>query len=258
MEDFTQLTSLAALLDQARENLSAADLPKMLMSDPGYLDYLSAYTCVLRDGVPGLLERDEDGERRLESFDIGENLLLSHSDAGMSVRHRWFSVLTATLELMGWDGNEGLRWTKPSTSFYNLLTDSYAIADSGDACPPHKLLSDVCRQLRQVTGDRHFQAIALLSQLLVTNPNDDAVDSQCETLGQYHDEFQIWGDDVGNPNPWFVERPQFIWGAVLESKSELRKWLCLVELHFPSSSALARSTRERLLIDAGSWRRRRR
>ena len=107
MDDFTQVGALRALIDRARSRLSPGDLPGLVMGDPGSGGYVAAYERVLRGGVPALVAGDDHG-RLLSSFDITENLLLSHAEAGRSVTHRWFSVLTAGIELLGWDGDAPL------------------------------------------------------------------------------------------------------------------------------------------------------
>jgi hypothetical protein len=251
VSDFAQLASLEAVIDRARRCLSRADLPYLVMSDPGSGGYIEAYGEVLSRGVPALLEEHE-GLRRLRGFDITENLLLAHSDASRSRRHRWFSILAAGIELLGWDGWED---PSPTSSLRHLLTDSFALRDDHDARAPLELLPALCRELQQACGDRHERVAALLSELLVGGMSAVEMEAKCQELSQCHEEFQPWGDDEGNPNPWYVERPAFLWGAMVQRRAELRGWLALVKAHFPSSPALARETRERLLRESEQWRR---
>jgi hypothetical protein len=110
------------------------------------------------------------------------------------------------------------------------------------------------RELQRACEDRHERVAALLSELLVGGMSAAQVEAKCQELSQCHEEFQPWGDDEGNRNPWHVEPPQFIWGAMVHRRAELRGWLALAQAHFPSSPELARETRERLLADGAQWR----
>jgi hypothetical protein len=251
VNDFSQLPSLQALIDRARACLSAEDLPHLVMNDPGAARYVAAFERVLAAGVPALLE-DHEGRRRLESFDIIENLRLSHSDASRSPRHRWFSILTAGIELLGWDGWEG---PSPKSSLHNLLTDTFALHAADDPRAPLDLLPRLCQELQQACENRHESAIALLSELLVATLSDAEVEAKCRELNQLHDEFQRFCDAEGTPNPWYAERPEFMWGAMMSRRAELRSWLELVQTHFPASTQTGLETRERLLRDGNEWRR---
>jgi hypothetical protein len=121
----------------------------------------------------------------------------------------------------------------------------------------------MCKELQRACDNRHVHALALLCELLVARPSEAEVEAKCAELEQCHDDFQAPCDDDGAPNPWFAERPEFVWGAVLSSRfgrsrrppKELSSWLELVRAHFPSSPALARETAERLLREGEAWRR---
>lgn len=249
MEDFTQLDTLRALLDRARGQLSADDLPGLVMSDPGSGAYVAAYRRVLSGGVPALVSRHEQGPL-MRSFDITENLLLSHTDAGRSPTHRWFSVLTAGIELLGWDGFEGPGWTRPSGSIRHLLVDSYALGEAGDRGAPLDLLPALCRELRAASQQRHQHVAMLLAEILVAAHGSTDVEQACRELARYHEESQIWCDDEGEPNRWFTSNPAFVWGVMELSRRELRTWLELVETHFPREPELVNDTRQRLLAAA--------
>lgn len=224
------------------------------MSDPGHPQYVAAFERVLAGGVPALLGAYE-GRQLYESFDITENLLLSHNDAGRSPRNRWFSILTAGIELLGWDGWEGLRGMSPAKSLGNLLADSFALHADGDARAPLDLLPLVCREMQGACKNRHEYVVALLSELLVSALSAEDVEAKCRELNECHEEFQLWGDEHGEPNPWVAGRPEFIWGVMASRRAELRGWLELVEAHFPSSPQLAQEARERLLLEGREWRR---
>lgn len=262
MDDFTQLAAVGAMLDRARGCLSRKDLPALVMSDPGSADYVAAYERVLTRGVPALLEV-HGGLRLLESFDITENLLLSHTDAGRSPLHRWFSVLTACIELLAWNGLSGLRDTPLSQTLCNLLTDCFALHAAKDSRAPLDLLPLVCKELQSASGNRHVYVLALLCELLVARLSETETEAKCRELKQCHDDSQVPYDEDGVQNPWFVERPEFVWGAALKCsfspssrpRKELFTWLELVRAHFPSSPDLARETSERLLRDGEEWRR---
>lgn len=260
MDDFTQLAAVGALLDRARGAITRDDLPHLVMSDPGTGGYLAAYGRVLAGGVPALLEV-RDGVRRIDSFDITENLLLSHEDAERSPRHRWFSVLTACIELLAFDGLSGPRDRPLSQTLGGLLADCFALHAARDRRAPLDLLPRVCGELRGATSNRHVHALAVLAELLVARPGEAEVDAMCRELSRCHDEFQPVCDEDGAPNPWSVERPEFVWGATLgrafgrsrRAPKELARWLELVRAHFPVATELARATRERLLREGEAW-----
>ncbi len=254
MDDFTQLDALRALLDRARDHLTTNDLPGLVMSDPGSSDYVAAYRRVLTGGVPALLAGDEHAPL-VRSFDITENLLLSHHDAGRSSTHRWFSVLTATIELLGWDGFEGLRWTKPSASIRHLLVDAYALHETGDRDAPLDLLPPLCHELRRSSQQRHQHVALLLAELLVAAHGSTDVEQGCRELARYHEESQIYCDERGEPNAWFCSSSTFVWGVMDLSRKELRTWLELVETYFPREPELASDTGARLLAAGKSHRR---
>jgi hypothetical protein len=260
MDDCTRLAAVGAVLDRARGCIAREDLPELVMSDPGTAGYVAAYGRVLAGGVPALLAV-HDGVRRLDSFDITENLLLSHAEAGRSPRHRWFSVLTACIELLAFDGLSGPRDTPLSRTLCDLLTDSFALHAARDPRAPVDLLPRVCSELQRATGNRHVYALAVLSELLVARLSEAEVEAKCHELSRCHDEFKAPCDEAGVHNPWFAERPEFIWGAALRGSfgasrrppKELTRWLELVRAHFPSSPELARTTAERLLRDGEEW-----
>ncbi|MCP3139441.1 hypothetical protein [Pyxidicoccus xibeiensis] len=257
MDDFTKLASLGALLERARTCLSSEDLPQLVMSDPGHPGYVAAYERVLAGGAPELLR---DGGLLLNSFEITENLLLSHSEASTSPRHRWFSILTACIELLSWNGWEASRGTPASQALCNLTTDSFALLDAGDARAPLELLPSTCRELQQASENRHLRATALLCELLVGDLTDADIETRCRELNRHHDAFQaqcVESEDTNEwiPNVWLARRPEFIWGAAVSQRQELRMWLELVKAHFPWSPGLALKTRERLLEDGEAWER---
>lgn len=260
MDDFTRLATVHRLLDRARSCIAVEDLPGLVMSDPGSGDYVAAYERVLAGGVPALLEV-HDGVRLFQSFDITENLLLSHSDASHSVCHRWFSVLTAGIEILAWNGLSGLRDRPLSQSLFHLMTDSFALRAAEDPRAPLDLLPAVFEELGRASPDRHLHAFALLCELLVAGLGEAEVAEKCQALTRFHDEFQEWYAADGSENAWFVERSEFIWGALLNHPAggfrprELRGWLELVKAHFPTSPELARTTAERLLREGEELRR---
>ncbi len=262
MDDLSQLAAVAAVLDRARGCITSADLPHLVMNDPGSAGYVAAYERVLTGGVPALLEA-HDGLPLFEGFDITENLLLSHSDASRSPSHRWFSILTACIELLAENRPSGLRDAPLSQTLCNLLVDSFALHAAKDSRAPLDLLPRLCNELQRASEDRHVYVLALLCELLVASLNEAEVEAKCRALDQCHDEFQIPYDEDGVQNPWFVARPEFVWGAALNcpfSRSrrppkELSVWLELVKAHFPSSPELARKTAERLLREGEGWQR---
>lgn len=256
MDDFTQLASVEAVLDRARKCLSHEELPNLVMNDPGHAGYVAAYELVLAGGAVELLG-DYDGTRLLDSFDITDNLGHYHFDASPSPSHRWFSVLTACIELLRWDEMNGI---PASESLYRLMADSFALHATGDARAPLDLLPQLFRELQQACGNRHLYVAALLCELLVADLSDADVEAECRELHRCHENFQqayVEGEEENEwlPNQWYAKRPEFIWGAVLTYRREQRMWLELVKTHFPSSPKLAHETRERLLLDGETWTR---
>lgn len=83
IESFANVLAVRTLLDRARLSLTHADLPKLVMGDPGTPGYIAAYKRVLDGGADELLR---DGGALLRSFDITENLGISHADVRRSAR----------------------------------------------------------------------------------------------------------------------------------------------------------------------------
>ena len=260
MLDFTQLDSVHVVLDRARRRIRPTDLTRLVMNDPGGGAYVAAFTRVLEDGASALFV-DHEGLPLLRSFDITENLLLSHSHSARSDVHRWFSILCASIELLGWTDYEGLRGAHLSQSFRHLLVDAYALDDAGRRDAPIDLLPAVFREFQQ-TDNRHHYALALLCELLVPGVGAAEVETRCRQLHELHEEFQVWGDDAGEPNLWFVERTEFLFGALVRGgyesaprASDLATWAELVQKHFPKKSALAQETAAKLVDAAKGWKR---
>lgn len=255
MGDYTLLPAVGALIDRARSCLAKEDLRYLVMSDPGSPAYVAAYARVLAGGVPALLGK-EDGRPLYASFEITECLLLSHTHAGQDAQHRWFSILTAGIELLGWDGHWELRGMSPAKSLRNLLTDSYALRESGDARAPLDVLPALCRELQAAGENRHEHVAALLSELLVGALDEAAIEAKCRELLRRHEEFQEWGDAEGEENRWRARRPELLWGVMVESRAELSSWIALVDAYFPSSPPVAAEVRERLLREGSEWKKR--
>ncbi len=221
------------------------------MSDPGYGEYLEAYTEVLARGVPALLEDVRGEGQRMRSFAITENLLLSHTDAGESIVHRWFSVLTACIELLGADVTRDIAL---STTLSTLLVDSFALASSSERDAPRDLLPAIARELFASRQRPHERTLVRLTELLIATLSDADVEDRCRTLHADHDQFQEYYDEQGELSWSYAARPEFVLGAVV-TRRQLRTWLDLIEHHFPTSPALAKETRDRLLREGKEWRR---
>ena len=249
--------ALAALLDRARGQLTAADLPALGMGDPGTADYVAAYARVLTDGLPALLEPDAGGRRLLHHFDIRENLLLSHTDAARSGRHRWFSILTGCIELLDWHDPDHHRAAPAARMLGQVLTDSFALEAAGDPDAPVDLLPALTAALQE-TEHQHRHALAVLAALLVGPRRGAAPEAACAELHRCHDAFPEWVDADGGNNPWVARSEAFVWGAVLDHRADLARWLELVHAHCPSAPGIAAVTRARLLEEGARWRPRRR
>jgi len=240
-----------ALLDRARANVTVADLPRLLMSDPGYGEYLASYTEVLARGADALFE-DVPGEGiRVRSFAITENLLLSHTDAAQSIVHRWFSVLTACVELLGAAVTRDIAL---SGTLGNLLRDTFALAEANEPHAPVDLLPALARELHTSRENPHERTLVTLMELLTAKLSDAEIEARCRTLGADHEQFQEYYDEKGEPSWHYAARPEFVLGAVV-TRRELRAWLTLLEEHFPQSPALAAETCDRLLREGREWRR---
>jgi hypothetical protein len=235
--------STEALLDRARMHIAAAALPGLVMNDPGTAGYVAAYTRVLQDGVEALFEDADDGLPLLGTFDITENLYSSHAAAHESSTHRWFSVLTAAIALLG---ASDYRYAPFSETLATLLRDSFALQAAEQAGAPVDLLPSLCRELRESSYDPRERALALVGELLTARMTDVEAEAACHELHALHDSFQTWFRDDGEVNAFYAERPEFIWGAAA-SRSELPAWLDLVEGRFPSSPRIAGETRQKLL-----------
>jgi hypothetical protein len=249
MTEVSPLASVKALFDRARGHIPRAELPHLVMNDPGHAGYVTAYERVLARGVSALVEDAGGGLPLMGSFDITENLLLSHATAGESVTHRWFSVLTAFIELLG---ASTYCYAPLSRTLAALLVDSFALDAGGVHRAPVDLLPLVCRELRERSWNVHDRALALVGELLTTTLTDEETKAMCLELHARHDEFQQWYQEDGERNWWYAERPEFIWGAVAK-RADLPTWLELVDRHFPSSPELAERTRERLLREGNAW-----
>ncbi len=250
--------SVAALFDRARARIPPSTLPLLVMCDPGHPAYVEAYERVLAIGVPALFETVDHDLPRLASFDVTENLLLSHEEAGRSDHHRWFSVLTACIELLGASVYRDVPF---STTLATLLVDTFALEDAAVAGAPIDLLPTVCRAWQELASVPHEATLALVGELLTASLGDAEVDAKCEELVRRHEAAQTWGTPEGEPNPGYAAEPYFVWGAVIR-RHELAKWLELTKRHFPSRTPRAAETRERLLRAGEDWllapRRRRR
>lgn len=219
------------------------------MHDPGTGGYVAVYRRVLAEGVPALLEQTADGLPLIGSFDITENLGLAHADASESVCNRWFSVLTACIELLG---ASAYRYAPFSRSLATLLVDTFALTDAHIAGAPLDLLPRVCREWKASASSPHERSLALLGELFTAPLTDAETDSICQELCTHHDEAQEWYAEDGGENPFYAARPEFVWGAAV-SRSELSMWVELTRRHFPLRTELAKEICQRLLCDGDGW-----
>lgn len=131
-----------ALLDRARSKVPIDALPELVMSDPGFWDYIAVYTAIIQDRAI-LDTSNENGFPFLNSFDVTECLLLSHNQAHQSEIHRWFSILTSCLELLGAGETPDI---SPSTSLSRLDRDIKAVGSADD-------LAALRTVVKEVSGD---------------------------------------------------------------------------------------------------------
>lgn len=218
----------------------------MVMSDPGSAEYIAAYEEVLLRGVPALFEVGADGVPLLQSFDITENLLLSHADAGNSLAHRWFSVMTTCIELFG---ARRYRFVFPTT-LATLILDTFALQDAHAADAPLDLLPPIFRELNATREHLHERSLALLGELFTANLSDAETDTLCRELAARHDISLEYADNaslsLSDTALW-----QFWEGALgRSSRRERETWRDLTTRLFPSRTQLATATRDRLLLDA--------
>ena len=248
MNTDTPLAAVRVVFDRARKHISWKELSRLTMNDSGHDSYVAAYGRILDGGMLALFEDTGDGSPLIGSFEITENLLLSHATAGESVTNRWFSVLTACIELLG---ASKYRHVPFSSTLSALLVDSLALKNAGVGESPSDILPSVCRELQQTRSNRHERVLALVAEVLTASLPDAEAEVKCGELHTCHEAFQQWYTEDGERNYYYAERPEFIWGSVVD-RSCLPTWLALTEKHFPSSPALVKATRERLLREGNA------
>lgn len=237
--------SLSELFDRARSHVTAEDLPPLLMNDPGHAEYVNAYTRVLKQGLTALLEDTGRGVPLLASFAITENLVLSHARATQSIIHRWFSILTACIELLG---ASTYTHAPLARTLATLLADTFALLADDVSDAPLDLVRAVSRDLKDAAKNPHERVLAILSELVASSTTETSVEAACRELSAHHEAFQNFYLADGSENPFYAPRGEFIWGAVVH-RDELASWLALVEEHFPRAPQLANETRSRLLAE---------
>lgn len=208
----TALAAVRAVFDRAGERIPTSALPLLVMNDPGHAAYVAAYERVLSGGVPALFEEVADGSPLIGSFDITENLLLSHTRAGESAIHRWFSLMTACIELLG---ASAYRFAPFATTLATLLVDSFALADADVAEAPLDLLPRVCRELKASASTPHERWLALLGELFTATLSDAETDLVCHELSALHEKAQLWYAPDGSQNHFYAARSEFVWGAAV-------------------------------------------
>lgn len=263
------IPEVGAVLDRARGHIPVAALTGLVMNDPGGLDYIRAYTAVLKGGVPALFYVPP-GEtlRRMEGFDIQENILLAHSDAHMSVTHRWFSVLASCIELYCDPRCEGFDWPPTAWALKTLLVDSHALAELGVADAPLDLLPAAYRAVQDsITWNQPCRALALVCELMSMPLPPPEAEAKCRELTMIHETIQADYAADRDSMPMYVQlssgwHPAFVWGAGLDPyrrissggfEEEMTGWLGLVNDHFPAHPGLVAKTRERLLNEGTDW-----
>jgi hypothetical protein len=118
--------------------------------------------------------------------------------------------------------------------------------------PPNSLVSytSIIQQTLKESGlPPYDRVMTLVTELLAAPLTGPEIEQRCRTLQEYHDGFQVYYGEQGEKNPNYARRPEFVWGAVL-NRPGLPVWYELTREHFPSSPALARETREKLLLAA--------
>jgi hypothetical protein len=238
--------AVAGLLDLARQHVPEQELLSLLVHDPGTGDYLIAYRRVLRGGLESLLEVPTDGVPLIASFDISENLEASHNWSEWTPTRRWFSVLTGCIELLS------LHHFVPfSATLARLLVDCFVLQAGGTEPCPCELLRPILREV-QLTADLHQRALATVAELLLGTQWPTDIETGCLALNALHAQFQMWGNEDGQRNYYYANRPEFIWGAVLK-RQQLPTWVALVVEHFPSQPEAAKLVRERLIQEGNAW-----
>src|SRR5262249_41320038 len=139
-----------------------------------------------------------------------------------------------------------------SRTLGTLLVDTFALSAANAPESPLDLVPVVSRDLKERTRNPHERVLAIVTELLTAPLTDTATEAACRELHSRHQELQEWYGEDGEKNPFYANRPEFIWGAVVD-RSNLPTWLALVEKHFPRSPALAEATREKLLLEGNSW-----
>jgi hypothetical protein len=252
MDDFRQLPALRTILDLARTQVQPVDLDKHVMGDPGTPGYIAAYTLLLQGGIDSL-DDDYDGSRLADSFDIGENLLLFHTDASQHVKSRWLSLIASCVELYTWDGFESPRGVFGGTIVSHLLDDGLALAEAHNDARVWRLLPELLVSLLEASENDHLRFAVALGVLISAEPDLDAVAERCESaealLASFQDPYRE-RDDEWVPNPWYRRDP--VWGPLACSRRDRRRWESLFEACLPTAPASAVRLRERLLANCRS------
>jgi hypothetical protein len=241
------LPSLAALLELACRRIPKESIREHVMIDPGTLGYIEATERVFEEGVRSVFDADGRPLELLTSFDLNESLVCFRMDAEGSPRHRWFGILGACLKLF-------------QTPEFGVQDELLTLARCALALEDKDALAltySVCVELTNVEPPsfthqpEHQQALATLCQCLLSDKPQD-IAAQCHALEAYDRLFQTQYEEDWSPCPLFAAHEAFILGAALD-KRELKDWLALIEDFFPTEPAIARATRERLLVEGRAW-----
>lgn len=237
--------SILALFDFARTKFDKRDLRNIVPNDPGCWGYIDAYSEIVDTGIEPL--RYEGG--LYLDFYIRECLSVPCR------RYPWFCALKSALSILGGDSDLALA---------DCMLDLVAItkSDTKEAALLDPFVRSITSELLiYFRKEKNFREIALctICETLTCPLTVKELDSRCEELQRLGNLFQIEFDEENGwlPNPWYVDKPFFVWPAFLMHPRSLVQetptWLELVDRYFPTNTSLAKKTKRHLLAEGEAW-----
>jgi hypothetical protein len=212
------------LFERARARVTVEDVRRHAPGDPGYWEYVAAYTDILRRGEAAVSRE----------FAVTETIALtrcSHANSeGDPKRFRWFRVLGCAIEILFEESD----W--PHYTLAALLVDSFALAQARDQAAPLDLLSAVCREVAGhplgFEGEFAFCTLGELLLAVVDRRDDAAIETLCAALEPHGNLWTCTYFDALHP-----------------------VWLDLVDKRCPVHPPVALALRKRLLSEGAPWMR---
>lgn len=211
------------LFELARERVTIEDVRRFAPGDPGYGEYVAAFTELLRRGEAALRS----------DFAVTETIALtrfSHANSeGDPKRFRWFRMLGCAVEIL----LDRCDW--PHYAVAALIVDCLALAQANDRAAPLDRLSAICREVAASgSGDDELLFCTLGELVLagVDRLDDAAIERLCAELEPHENLWTCTCFDALHP-----------------------VWLDLVDKRCPVHPPVALALRKRLLNDGARWMR---